>query len=88
VQGTQWHGSEDLDELLAIEIFDLRWRDFEDHTRIFLWRGDTLYHLRCASGVRVSVGQAEELLLTVPKVRRLLLHLVWERPPSAEAVEH
>jgi hypothetical protein len=28
------------------------------------------------------------LPLTVPEVRRLLWHLVWERPPSVEAVEH
>jgi hypothetical protein len=26
--------------------------------------------------------------LTVPEVRWLLWHLVWERPPSVEAVEH
>jgi hypothetical protein len=33
--------------------------------------------------------QAAGLLpFTVPEVRRLLWHLVWERPPSAEAVEH
>jgi hypothetical protein len=28
------------------------------------------------------------LPLTVPEVRRLLWHLLWERPPSVEAVEH
>jgi hypothetical protein len=33
--------------------------------------------------------QATGLLpLTVPEVRRLLWHLVWEHPPSVEAVEH
>jgi hypothetical protein len=42
-----------------------------------------------AIGGEASVGQAAGLLpLTVPEVRRLLWHLVWEQPPSVEAVEH
>ena len=41
------------------------------------------------SGGEASVARAAGLLpLTVPEVRRLLWHLVWERPPSVEAVEH
>ena len=41
------------------------------------------------SGGEAPVVHAAGLLpLTVPEVRRLLWHLVWERPPSVEAVEH
>lgn len=41
------------------------------------------------SGGEAPVVQAAGLLpFTVPEVRRLLWHLVWERPPSVEAVEH
>jgi hypothetical protein len=35
------------------------------------------------------VARAAGLLpFTVPEVRRLLWHLVWERPPTIAAVEH
>ena len=44
---------------------------------------------RHAIGGEAPVVRAAGLLpLTVPEVRRLLWHLVWERPPSVEAVEH
>jgi hypothetical protein len=75
----------------GLDEYEVRsWTGWHRHITLSMLAHASLSIVRWhAIGGRGPVMQAAGLLpLTVPEVRRLLRHLVWERPPLVEAVEH